>query len=95
MKHERPALWSEPCADQNQSAGERSYTRFAAGRTTAISSSAVLSGRDWLAQHDRSLVSSPRLERQEALKEGRRKAHQQQRMQHRHQLATPLLRGVK
>jgi hypothetical protein len=94
MKHERPALGSEPGADQNRSGGERSYTRFAAGRTTHLSTS-PLSGREWLAQHDRSLVSSPRFERWEARKDARRKAFHQQRMQHRHQLATPLLRGVK
>jgi len=91
MKHERPALWSEPCADQNQSSGEGSYTRFAAGRTTAISSSAVLSGRDWLAQHDpRVQPHSPRFQQR---REERRKAKHQQRMQERH--PPLLLRGVK
>jgi hypothetical protein len=94
MKYERPALWSEPCADQNQSSGERSFTRFAAGRTTAISSSAVLSGRDWLALYDPARHQEARsLRFQQRHREGR-KAHQQQRMQHRHQLATPLLKGV-
>ena len=77
MKNERPALWSEPCANQNQSGGERSYTRFAAGRTTAISSSAVSSGRDWLAQNDpRPPPASPALALSAGgLQGGRRKAH--------------------
>jgi hypothetical protein len=59
---------------------------------TAESSS--LSGRDWLAIHDRR-HSSPRFEHWQERQRDFRKARQQQRMQHRHELATPLLKGVK
>jgi hypothetical protein len=60
--------------------------------SSIISSS--LSGRDWLAIHDRR-DSSPRFERWQDRQTALRKARQQQRMQQRHQLATPLLKGVK
>jgi hypothetical protein len=54
------------------------------------SKSSTISGREWLAEHDPKKPPSPRFERLEA----RRKAHQQQRMQQRHYLATPVLKGV-
>jgi hypothetical protein len=59
--------------------------------SSIISSSLVLSGRDWLAIHDRRR-SSPRFEHWQDRQRDFGKARQQQRMQQRH--ATPLLKGV-
>jgi hypothetical protein len=60
--------------------------------SSTISSSLVLSGRDWLAIHDRRR-SSPRFEHWQDRQRDFRKARQQQRMQERH--PPLLLRGVK
>jgi len=92
MKHDGPPWRDGPCANQDQSDGERSYTKFAAGRTTLLSTSPT-AGRDWLAANDPECrESSLRLQRFEQRRRERHKAKRQARHQARHQ--PQLLRGV-
>jgi hypothetical protein len=50
--------------------------------------------RDFLAKHDSQRPMSPRAEVRMQRWQGRKKAHKQQMMQERGNLATPLLKGV-